>query len=69
MPPWNQPRDPERIGVVIQELAAYWSQHPDLRLGQLVVNASRTAGVDDAYAVEDDRLLDGLRTLAARDSA
>jgi uncharacterized protein YihD (DUF1040 family) len=60
------PRDPDRIDIVLAELAAYWSRHPDLRLGQLVVNAARRAGVDDAYVVEDDRLLEGLRLLDLR---
>lgn len=50
-------RDPGRIAEVLKELEAAWRANPDLRLGQLVVNA---AGKADPFNVEDDQLLAGL---------
>ena len=31
-------RDPKRIIRITSSLAAYWTKHPDLRLGQLIEN-------------------------------
>ena len=42
LPTWTptpgQPRDPERIDVLIEQLRALWAEHPSMRLGQLLVN-------------------------------
>lgn len=46
------PRDPARIEPVIAALRAAWYAHPDLRLGQLIVNA----GHPDPFNIEDDEL-------------
>lgn len=46
-------RDPKRIDPFLKRLSAVWKANPDLRLGQLVVNA---LGPDPFY-VEDDDLL------------
>lgn len=58
-------RDPERIPEMLRVLAAIWYTYPDLRLGQLIVNAC-PAGQDDPFYVEDDVLLDGLKKLPNR---
>lgn len=56
------PRDPARIDAVLSQVKAYWKAHPDLRLGQIVVNASSNAtGQMDPFNVEDDILVTGLR--------
>jgi len=54
-------RDPSRIDPILARLAAYWHAHPDLRLGQIVVNAvkapwPRVADAVDVYSIEDDKL-------------
>ncbi len=54
-------RDPGRIDGALAVLAAAWRAHPDLRLGQLVVNA---AGDADSFYVEDDVLAAALARLA-----
>lgn len=43
-------RNPKRIPEVLKALEAYWMQHPDLRLGQIVVNMS---GQYDTYYTDD----------------
>lgn len=51
---------------MLELLAEIWKQAPDLRLGQLLVNAARPSGpVPEIFYMEDDRLLDGLREFAA----
>lgn len=49
----GQPRNAERIDIVLSALRAYWLANPDLRLGQMVVNAAGTA---DPFYVEDDQM-------------
>ena len=47
--------DSKRIGLLLKRLAIQWKQCPELRLGQLLINA---CGVrDDLYYVEDDKLV------------
>lgn len=52
----GKPRDPARIDIVLSALRAYWLANPDLRLGQIVVNA---ADGGDPFGVEDDMLMAG----------
>lgn len=47
-------RNEERIPEILSALEAYWYEHPDLRLGQLIVNIT---GQEDTFAVEDDELM------------
>ncbi|MBT2587915.1 hypothetical protein [Arthrobacter sp. ISL-95] len=47
-------RDPQRIPKVLTALGEYWGNNPDLRLGQIMGNASI------AYYTEDDKALQGL---------
>jgi hypothetical protein len=53
--------DTARIDAVLLALSTAWRANPDLRLGQLVVNA---AGDADPFYLEDDELLAGLNTVA-----
>lgn len=57
-------RDPDRIEPILAELAAYWKANPDMRLGQIVVNASDFGGGRAPFFTEDDQMLSGLRRLA-----
>jgi hypothetical protein len=53
--------DPARIDGVLLAVSAAWRANPDLRLGQLVVNA---AGDTDPFYIEDDKLLASLNAIA-----
>jgi len=58
-------RDPDRITPLLIRLEAYWKKNPDLRLGQIIVNAEGT--LNDIFYVEDEFLLhniDGLSECA-----
>jgi len=43
-------------------LGKVWQLEPDLRLGQLVLNAARmrSAGIEDVFSIEDESLRKGL---------
>jgi len=50
-------RNPNRIPAIIHKLEEYWLQNPDLRLGQLIVNA---VPKEYLYSVEDTVLVRSL---------
>lgn len=52
-------RDPKRIPEVLNELKGIWSSFPDLRLGQLLLNA--IPGPVDLYYAEDEQLIKVIR--------
>ncbi len=47
-------RDVKRIPIIVRKLEEYWLQNPDLRLGQLILNA---VPADHLYSVEDTVLV------------
>jgi len=57
-------RDPSRIDEVLRLVEEIWRLSPDLRLGQLILNAqrmSKTGAADiDLWEVEDADLVRGL---------
>ena len=70
-------RDPARIDEVLAEVKRVWDKHPDLRLGQLMVNAlhvlvGEERGMTDGeltrrlFNLEERAFLDGLRKLDAK---
>ena len=55
-------RDPARIDDVLAAVRAAWAESPDLRLGQLIVNAVRpTNPCPEVFYTEDDALVQGLK--------
>lgn len=55
-------RDEERIPTVLEELEEFWEENPDLRLAQIISNASQERGYgDDVFYMEDEDLLRYLR--------
>ena len=60
-------RDKNRIPQVLKEMERIWLAHPDYRLGQLMVIASRPKTPCPAvFYIEDDKLLEGLRAFETR---
>jgi hypothetical protein len=56
-------RDPARIDDVLAAVRAAWAESPDLRLGQLIVNAVRpTHPCPEVFYTEDDALVQGLKS-------
>lgn len=49
------PRDPKRISKTLNILKQIWKMNPDLRLGQLILNAINE---EDLYYIEDDKILE-----------
>ena len=62
-------RDPARIEQIIEKIWILWQAHPDLRLGQLLVNLIRPSEpCPQVFSFEDTELLNRLqdpRALAA----
>ena len=52
-------RDVNRIPQTLQELQKVWEQFPDLRLGQLLLNAVNDINL---YYIEDDKLIQTIIT-------
>ncbi len=42
---------------MLEAIRKVWESNPDWRLGQLIVNLSRSAGMSDPFFMEDDRLV------------
>jgi hypothetical protein len=60
-------RDPGRIDQVLAVVRKVWGEFPDMRLGQLLVNAVRPAEpCPEMFSVEDTVLARRLETLAKR---
>ena len=57
-------RDPARIPVILERLRKVWEAHPDLRLGQLVVNGATVRPQLDPFYIEDEALIGRLEALA-----
>jgi len=49
-------REPKRIPKILQRLQNVWQKHPDLRLGQIIINAMKTECTSLFY-VEDECLI------------
>lgn len=49
-------RDPERIPKILHLIYRVWKKYPDLRLMQLLLNASPSLESQDFYTLEDDVL-------------
>lgn len=59
-------RDPRRIRPFLNEIALIWEQNPDLRFGQLIMNAFSN---DIAlYYADDERVLNQIKRVYARGS-
>jgi hypothetical protein len=57
-------RDPARIPIILERLRKVWEAHPDLRLGQLVVNGATVRPHSDPFYIEDEALITRLEALA-----
>ncbi len=54
-------RDPKRIRKILNLILEYWTCFPDMRLGQIIGNATGMLGASDPFYVEDDALEKVLR--------
>jgi uncharacterized protein YihD (DUF1040 family) len=63
-------RDPARIDQLLELLREVWTRSPDLRLGQLLVNAvSPREPCSEVYAIEDSVLARRLQRLLQQGTA
>ena len=60
-------RDPARIDLVLSAIREVWLQHPDMRLGQLLINAVRPSDpCPELFSLEDAPLVSKVGKLADR---
>jgi hypothetical protein len=55
-------RDPDRIPEILGLIEQVWRRHPDMRLGQLIVNLLDPRP-NPIFAIEDETLRDRLKTV------
>ena len=59
-------RDPERIKTILSLLKQIWSYGPDLRLGQIITNATdgkdRNWEEEHLFFIEDDKMIKQLES-------
>ena len=53
-------RDPQRIEEILAELSRIWKEHPDTRLGQLLIGCA-DGDAEKLFYLEDEVLLEKLR--------
>lgn len=62
-------RDPKRIPLILRKLEKLWLRAPDLRLGQLLMNAAAFADSRDCFYLEDAALVKAVEnSLSGRDA-
>lgn len=54
-------RDPKRISKVLNSIKSQWEKFPDMRLGQLIMNAVNNPTM--LYYIEDDKLIECINAL------
>lgn len=59
-------RDPARIPRVLDALRETWEKHPDLRLGQLLMNIAGSRDLSEVWNLEDGRWLALIRAFDAK---
>jgi hypothetical protein len=57
-------RDPKRIKTILEKLGEIWERYPDLRFGQLILNAFKEY---ELFYMEDDELLKEIEDLIEMD--
>ena len=53
-------RDVKRIPKILKRLEKIWKAHPDLRLGQLIINVTRQPSLPLPYDIEDEALISNI---------
>jgi hypothetical protein len=60
-------RDPARIEAVLSAIKEAWVRHPDLRLGQLLVIATKPQEpCPEVFYIEDEQLVQGITAFQAK---
>jgi uncharacterized protein YihD (DUF1040 family) len=54
-------RDEKRIDNMLKKIKKIWKKYPDLRLFQLLINATGLAGHAELYYLEDDLFTEMLK--------
>ncbi len=62
-------RDKNRIPIILNELERIWNANPDLRLGQIIVVATKSKSpCPEVFYIEDEDLLKGIQSIGSSSS-
>lgn len=60
-------RDKKRIPKILKELEQIWKNNPDLRLGQLIMIATRPKNIcPEVFYIEDEIILKGIKSIGKK---
>ena len=60
-------RDKNRIPKILNELELIWKDNPDLRLGQIIMIATRPKNpCPEVFYIEDEDILKGIQSIGQR---
>ena len=60
-------RDKNRMPLILMELEKIWNENPDLRLGQLIMMATRPKGTcPEVFYIEDEDMLRGIMAIGRK---
>jgi len=63
-------RDPNRIPIILSKLEQIWKENPDMRLGQLIVNAARPETANSSiFHIEDEEMLQGISAIGSKETS
>ncbi|MFK7770995.1 MAG: hypothetical protein AB8F94_02605 [Saprospiraceae bacterium] len=60
-------RDKKRIPKILNELERIWKENPDLRLGQIMIIATRPKNsCPEVFYIEDEKMLEGIQSIGQK---
>lgn len=60
-------RDKKRIPKILNHLEEIWNENPDLRLGQIIMIATRPKGTcPEVFYIEDEKILKGIKSIGKK---
>jgi len=60
-------RDKNRIPKILKHLEEIWNENPDLRLGQLIMIATRPKSTcPEVFSIEDEDILKGIKSIGKK---
>ncbi len=63
-------RDKKRIPKILNHLEEIWNENPDLRLGQIIMIATRPKSTcPEVFYIEDDEILKGIKSIGKRNES
>lgn len=63
-------RDKKRIPKILNQLEQIWNENPDLRLGQIIMIATRPKSTcPEVFYIEDEEILKGIKSIGKKNES